>query len=58
MVIKPTGKVKEKRKRFGLDYTKVKQYRYMNKTTDEIAIIHFRPDLYINIFGELVNINN
>lgn len=57
-VIKPTGKLKEKCIRLGLDYTKVKQYRYMNKTTDEIAIIHFRPDLYINIFGELVNINN
>lgn len=46
-------------KKFDLydDYHRVRNYKLKNtELSNEQVIVHFRPDLYINIFGEIINI--
>lgn len=40
--------------KLGIDYEKALAFRRRNKVTDTETILHFRPDCYINILGELV----
>lgn len=48
---------KEMCRKYGVEYTKAAEYRRKHlELTDEQVIVYYRPDLYINIFGELIEI--
>ena len=43
-------------KKFNVNYKKAYSFKQRHpELTDEQAIIHFRPDCYINILGEIVD---
>lgn len=49
---------KDKCNNADIDYVKSKAYRCLHpELTDEQIIVHYKPDLYINMFGELVGTN-
>ena len=42
-------------KQYKVEYRKLTKYKFNSGVTDNIqAIVHFRPDLYINALGEIV----
>lgn len=53
--IMESGSLRQKCIKFGVDYEKIRKYRYNHpELTDEQVIIHYRPELRLNIFGEII----
>ena len=49
-----SGSLKQKCLRLGVDYEKVQNYRDRYDLADEQAIVHFRPELRINLLGQII----
>lgn len=50
-----TGSLRQKCIKFNVDYEKARKYKYRHpELSDEQIIIYYRPDLRLNIFGEII----
>lgn len=53
-VIVATGSLRQKCIQCNVDYEKVQNYRDRYDLADEQAIVHFRPELRINLLGQII----